>query len=136
MKNVAATKGHRVNFADFLGEAIAREGNWAGRDNVLNFLSRPPSGDPRSLQPVTRSEFAKCRIRLFFCDARKICRKSKIFFDGHATPRSPELSRWPRTIDAQRMPVEESQKKKRGGGPGPLRFSGYCGFVPSVIFFA
>jgi hypothetical protein len=43
IKNVAATKGHRVNFADFFGEAIAREGNWAGRDNVLNFLSRPPS---------------------------------------------------------------------------------------------
>jgi|ERR1700722_2998854 hypothetical protein len=78
MKKVAATRGHRVNFADFLGEAIAREGNWAGRDKVLNFLSRPPSAILALSQQPTRSEFAKCRIRLFLCDARKICTPSKI----------------------------------------------------------
>src|SRR3984957_20080895 len=119
MKNVAATKGHRVNFADFLGEAIAREGNWAGRDNVLNFLSRPPSGDPRSLQPVTRSEFAKCRIRLFFCDARKICRKLKIFSTGTRRRESPELSRWPRTIDVRGSQWRKVRRKKEEEARAP-----------------
>jgi hypothetical protein len=78
MKKVAATRGHKVNFADFFGEAIAREGNWAGRDKVLNFLSRPPSAILALSQQLTRSESAKCRIRLFFSDARKICGQTKI----------------------------------------------------------
>jgi hypothetical protein len=44
MKKVAATRGQSVSFAVlFLLEGIAPAGNWAGRDKVLNFLSRPPS---------------------------------------------------------------------------------------------
>jgi hypothetical protein len=43
MKKVAATSGHSVSFAFFFSEVTARAGNWAGRDKVLNFLSRPPS---------------------------------------------------------------------------------------------
>jgi hypothetical protein len=43
MKNVAATSGHSVSFAFLFVEVTARAGNWAGRDKVLNFLSRPPS---------------------------------------------------------------------------------------------
>jgi hypothetical protein len=31
---------------------IARVGNWAGRDTVLNLLSRPPYSDPRALSSV------------------------------------------------------------------------------------
>src|SRR5579862_3176586 len=46
---------------------------------MYSICCRVLHGDPRSLQPVTRSEFAKCRIRLFSGDARKICRKMKIF---------------------------------------------------------
>src|SRR6202041_1839799 len=46
---------------------------------MYSICCRVLHGDPRSLQPVTRSEFAKCRIRLFSSDARKICRKVKIF---------------------------------------------------------
>jgi hypothetical protein len=44
MKKVAATSGQSVSFAVFFFVAeIAPEGNWAGRERVLNFLSRPPS---------------------------------------------------------------------------------------------
>src|SRR5271155_5243490 len=43
MKNVAATSGQSVSFAFLFVEVTARAGNWAGRDKVLNFLSRPPS---------------------------------------------------------------------------------------------
>src|SRR5271154_3841072 len=43
MKKVAATSGHSVSFAFLFVEVTARAGNWAGRDKVLNFLSRPPS---------------------------------------------------------------------------------------------
>src|SRR5271156_161865 len=43
IKNVAATSGHSVSFAFLFVEVTARAGNWAGRDKVLNFLSRPPS---------------------------------------------------------------------------------------------
>jgi hypothetical protein len=44
MKKVAATRGQSVSFAVFFFvEEIAPVGNWAGRDKVLNFLSRPPS---------------------------------------------------------------------------------------------
>jgi hypothetical protein len=32
-----------VSFAFLFVEVTARAGNWAGRDKVLNFLSRPPS---------------------------------------------------------------------------------------------
>jgi hypothetical protein len=59
MKNVAATKGQTVNFATFfLVEEIAREGNWAGREMVLNFLSRPPSAILALSMPRRWSEFA------------------------------------------------------------------------------
>src|SRR5271156_5108385 len=91
MKKEADTRGQSVNFADFFGEAIARVGNWAGRDKVLNFLSRPPSSDPRSLPPVTWSESAKCRIRLFRFDARRMCKETKIICT-RATLRSPGFS--------------------------------------------
>jgi hypothetical protein len=44
MKKVAATRGQSVSFAVFFFVAgSAPAGNWAGRDKVLNFLSRPPS---------------------------------------------------------------------------------------------
>jgi hypothetical protein len=39
-------------------EEIAREGNWAGRDMVLNFLSRPPSAILALSMPRRWSEFA------------------------------------------------------------------------------
>src|SRR5271168_4524083 len=43
IKNVAATSGQSVSFAFLFVKVTARAGNWAGRDKVLNFLSRPPS---------------------------------------------------------------------------------------------
>jgi hypothetical protein len=52
MKNVAATSGHSVSLAERLVGEIARVGNWAGRDTVLNLLSRPPYSDPRALSGV------------------------------------------------------------------------------------
>jgi hypothetical protein len=59
MKNVAATRGQTVSFATFfLVEEIAREGNWAGREMVLNFLSRPPSAILTLSLPRRWSEFA------------------------------------------------------------------------------
>src|SRR5579872_6835690 len=58
MKNVAATRGHSVSFAiSFFWEA-ARVGNWAGRDKLLNFLSRPPKAILALSQPRSRREFA------------------------------------------------------------------------------
>jgi hypothetical protein len=79
MKNVAATSGQSVSFAFLFVEVTARAGNWAGRDKVLNFLSRPPSATLALSQPHSWSEFASCRIRIFTFDARKICKESKIF---------------------------------------------------------
>jgi hypothetical protein len=66
-----------VSFVFFFSEVTARAGNWAGRDKVLNFLSRPPSAILALFQPRMRSEFAKCRIRIFTLDAREICKKMK-----------------------------------------------------------
>jgi hypothetical protein len=44
MKKVAATRGQSVSLAVFFFvEEIAPVGNRAGRERVLNFLSRPPS---------------------------------------------------------------------------------------------
>ena len=51
MKNVAATSGQRVSFAVRLVGEIARVGNWAGRDIVLNLLSRPPCQRPSRSSP-------------------------------------------------------------------------------------
>src|SRR5271154_3063763 len=88
IKNVAATSGHSVSFAFLFVEVTARAGNWAGRDKVLNFLSRPPSAILALSQPHAWSEFASCRIRIFTFDARKMCKEPKNF--------SPQRSvRWP-----------------------------------------
>jgi hypothetical protein len=78
MKNVATTSGQSVSFAFLFVEVTARAGNWAGRDKVLNFLSRPPSATLALSRPHAWSEFATCRIRKFTLDARKIHAKSKI----------------------------------------------------------
>jgi hypothetical protein len=82
MKKVAATSGQRVSLAILFVEGSAREGNWAGRDKVLNCLSRPPSAFLALSQPRMRSDFAKCRIRKNFSDAREICMGGEDFFGG------------------------------------------------------
>src|SRR5271169_3081794 len=79
MKNVAATSGQSVSFAFLFVEVTARAGNWAGRDKVLNFLSRPPSPILAFSQPHAWSAFESCRIRIFSFDARKMCMEPKIF---------------------------------------------------------
>src|SRR5260370_12399976 len=57
MKKVAATSGHRVSLAALVfALGIAREGSWAGSDNVLNFYSR--SSLERTLTFAERSNFA------------------------------------------------------------------------------
>jgi hypothetical protein len=81
IKKVAATSGQSVSFVFFFSEVTARAGNWAGRDKVLNFLSRPPSAILALFQPYMRSEFAKCRIRIFTLDAREIYKKMNFFFE-------------------------------------------------------
>ena len=75
-----------------------------------------------------------------FLRCKKNMQEIENIFDGYATPRiagipgdGRERSRL--SGGQARWPVEESQKEK-GGGSHSLRFSGYCGFVPSVIFFA
>ena len=75
-----------------------------------------------------------------FLRCKKNMQEIENIFDGRATPRllkfSATAANDTRLSGGQaRWPVEESQKEK-GGGSHPLRFSGYCGFVPSVIFFA
>src|SRR5271163_4456876 len=90
MKNVAATSGQSVSFAFLFVEVTARAGNWAGRDKVLNFLSRPPSAILALSQPHAWSEFASCRIRIFTFDARKMCKEPKNF-----SPRNSVRSRTP-----------------------------------------
>jgi len=43
IKNVAATSGQSVSFADFfLAAEITREGKLAGTDMLLNLYRRPP----------------------------------------------------------------------------------------------
>src|SRR5580704_2874337 len=82
VKKVAATNGQRVSFAVRLVGEIARVGNWAGRDIVLNLLSRPPYRRPSRSHKKTRHEFAECRIRIFVADARTISFKRTIFFQS------------------------------------------------------
>jgi hypothetical protein len=89
MKNVAATSGQSVSFAFLFVEVTARAGNWAGRDKVLNFLSRPPSATLALSQPRAWSEFASCRIRIFTFDARKMCKEPNNF-----SPRSSAKVRY------------------------------------------
>src|ERR1700722_6004980 len=80
---------------------------------MYSICCRVLHGDPRSLQPVTRSEFAKCRIRLFSSDARKICRKVKIFC-GRSRVGPGDFSRGARW--AKRSPGKTAEAKKNGGG--------------------
>jgi hypothetical protein len=65
MKNVAATKGHRVSFAEFflVAERI-REGKFAGTDMLLNFYRCPPK---RNSWPALR-EFLRVAIEEY-----KVC---------------------------------------------------------------
>jgi len=90
MKNVAATKGQTVSFATFfLVEEIAREGNWAGRVMVLNFLSRPPSAIlalslPRKVERVRLSQLKNTEIQARCKRKRK--RERKIL-RGRVPPR-------------------------------------------------
>src|ERR1700728_2663036 len=76
---VSATSGQSVSLAVRLVWGIARVGNWAGRDTVLNLLSRPPSQRPSLSHWRVWSEFAFRRIRIFFGDAREIRTLSKFF---------------------------------------------------------
>src|ERR1700677_1260389 len=92
MKNVAATSGQSVSFAFLFVEVTARAGNWAGRDKVLNFLSRPPSAILALSQLHAWSEFATCRIRKIILDATKIHAKVKFFSSGEPATRSAGMS--------------------------------------------
>ena|SRR5207237_3449006 len=59
MKNVAATSGQRVNFADFfLADEMRREGKFAGTDMLLNLYRRPPKRASLSTLPAFFNEFA------------------------------------------------------------------------------
>jgi hypothetical protein len=57
IKNVAATRGQSVSFADFfLAAETIREGKWAGTDMLLNLYRRPPE---RISSPALRECFYK-----------------------------------------------------------------------------
>jgi hypothetical protein len=59
IKNVAATNGQSVSFADFfLAAAMTREGELAGTDMLLNLYRRPPR---RISWPALR-EFLRVRF--------------------------------------------------------------------------
>jgi hypothetical protein len=77
MKNVAATSGQSVSFAAlFFAVGIAREGSWAGSDNVLNFYSRPPW---TTLAPHALSEFAIAEYKLHHLMQEKNGPRRKFF---------------------------------------------------------
>src|SRR5437762_9552812 len=63
IKNVAATKGQSVSLATFFfaGE-IARAGNWAGKDNVLNFYSRSSLSERSVTFPRAASQSQNTRL--------------------------------------------------------------------------
>src|SRR4051812_24628436 len=71
IKNVAATKGQSVSLATFFfaGE-IARAGNWAGKDNVLNFYSRSSLSERSVIFP---EQLRSRRIQGWRQHARKKC---------------------------------------------------------------
>ena len=81
MKNVAATKGHRVSFAILLVGEAAREGNWVGRDIVLNLLSRPPRATLGSQQQSIWSEFANAGYGYLCAMQEKYARTMDFFFE-------------------------------------------------------
>src|ERR1700722_6511165 len=85
---------------------------------MYSICCRVLHGDPRSLQPVTRSEFAKCRIRLFSSDARKICRKVKIF-SGLSRVGRGDFSRGGRWAKRSARENRRGQKKRRRPAPPP-----------------
>src|SRR5215469_12341181 len=85
MKNVAATRGQTVSFATFfLGEEIAREGNWAGREIVLNFLSRPPSAILALSLPreVERVRLLQLKDTKFHARCKRKCASGSKIFDA------------------------------------------------------
>src|ERR1700732_4193735 len=86
MKKVAATSGQSVSLAVRLVWGIARVGNWAGRDTVLNCLSRPPYQRSSLSHWRVWSEFAFRRIRIFFRDAREIRICTKYFLRQRFDP--------------------------------------------------
>src|SRR5580704_1828727 len=88
MKNVAATSGHSVSFAFLFVEVTARAGNWAGRDKVLNFLSRPPSAILALSQPkmpgasLHHAEYGYSHLM------QEKCERNQIIFRHDARPES------------------------------------------------
>jgi hypothetical protein len=79
MKKVAATRGQSVSFATLLVEEIAREGNWAGRDKVLNCLPRPPRAYLALSLPRIWSECADAEYGKNFPMQEKYASEAKIF---------------------------------------------------------
>jgi hypothetical protein len=120
MKNVAATRGHNVNFADFLGDAIAREGNWAGRDNVLNFLSRPPSAILALFSQLHGASPQIAEYVYFFLMQEKYAGKWKYFQGRGAAGRATFFLVRRRLNTAKKKTA--AKKRRRRAPPPPGNF--------------
>jgi hypothetical protein len=101
MKNVAATKGHRVSFAEFfLVLEMTREGKFAGTDMLLNFYRCPPK---RNSWPALR-EFLRVAIeeyKVCTCMQQKNA-SARIFFHRLVAPPSVSILLYCRRVCAGR----------------------------------
>src|SRR5260370_25899560 len=84
MKKVAATSGHRVSLAALVfAFGIAREGSWAGSDNVLNFYSRSSWSECSLVPNGATSQTQNTR---FVPPRKKKMHLRQTFFDAKGTP--------------------------------------------------
>src|ERR1700683_1163357 len=92
MKKVAATSGQSVSLAVRLVWGIARVGNWAGRDTVLNLLSRPPYSDPRALSSVFGASSHSAEYGYSFVMQEKSAPRGKFFRKRFQCVTPPNIS--------------------------------------------
>jgi hypothetical protein len=119
MKKVAATSGQSVSFAVlFLLEEIAPAGNWAGRDKVLNFLSRPPSAIlALSAQVVSLERVRKEKNTANFSRCKKNMHLSAYFFSGVSEPPGGQkLKNSRQTHSMRKIPSRFVRAEKRNAG--------------------
>jgi hypothetical protein len=73
-------------------------------------------------QRLTRSELAKCRIRLFFCDARKICGVAKIISGREAGVQTVTKSCRQKKEEARRLLLKTESLYCGVDAPAPSAF--------------
>jgi hypothetical protein len=116
MKKVAATSGQSVSFATLFVEGIAREGNWAGRDKVLNCLPRPPKAFLALSLPRKWSECANAEYGKIFPMQEKYAWEAKIFLRGNGAAEENRAGLCDRRFKTEERSFDSDPRPPKCGG--------------------